>query len=114
MSTNNESLLIVNVSTRCGLRPNARQIRDTADWVILVCAANDRVDQCVAFAGLVSSVVTTTCSTWSSVIVRGRPVLEPPSTHASTIRARIAKPCAVVRRRDQPSRTRGSSSDRIN
>jgi hypothetical protein len=80
----------------------------------------DRLD------GLVFNVVTTTCSTWASVMVRGRPgrgssdkpsslswanrarhvaavlllspnrpatsVLEPPSAHPSTIRARIASP----------------------
>jgi hypothetical protein len=42
-----EQRLILNVAARCGLRPNARQIRDTADCVIPVRSANDRVDQCV-------------------------------------------------------------------
>jgi hypothetical protein len=56
-------LLILNVSTRCGLRPNARQIRDTADCDMPVWDASDLVDQYVAFAGLVSNAVTTSCST---------------------------------------------------
>jgi len=33
------------VSTRCGLSPNARQIRDTAVWLSPVARAIDRVDQ---------------------------------------------------------------------
>ena len=37
--------------TRCGLRPNARQIRETADWDMPVAAAIDRVDQCVSSPG---------------------------------------------------------------
>jgi hypothetical protein len=36
-------------------------------------AAIDRVDQCVASLGAVSRVLTMTASTWSSLIVRGRP-----------------------------------------
>ena len=38
-------------------------------------------------------------------------VLLPPSAQASTIRARSAAPCAVLRRRDQFSKVRRSSSD---
>jgi hypothetical protein len=45
----------------------------TAFWLIPVAAAIDRVDQCVAFAGCSSSVLTITRSTSSSVIVRGLP-----------------------------------------
>jgi hypothetical protein len=36
----------------CGLRPNARQIRLTAVWLISVARAIDRVDQWVASTGL--------------------------------------------------------------
>jgi hypothetical protein len=36
---------------QAGLRPNARQIRETADWLIPVAAAIDRVDQCVSSPG---------------------------------------------------------------
>ena len=34
------------VSTMCGLRPNARQIRETADWDMPAGPAIERVDQC--------------------------------------------------------------------
>jgi hypothetical protein len=36
------------VWSRCGLRPNARQIRETAVWFRPVAFAIDRVDQCVS------------------------------------------------------------------
>ena len=42
----------LNASVRCGFSPNARQMRLTAVWLIPVAAAIDRVDQWVAFAGL--------------------------------------------------------------
>jgi hypothetical protein len=51
----------------------ARQIRDTDDCDIPSSAANDRVDQCVASRGVVSSVAVITASTCSSATVRGRP-----------------------------------------
>ena len=79
------------LSTRCGLRPNARQIREIADWLIPVAAAMDRVDQCVASTGLDSRVRTTTCSTASSVTVRGAPGRGSsvrPSSRSRTNRAR--------------------------
>ena len=58
---------------RCGWSPNAFQIRCTADWVRPTSAAIERVDQCVASLGVVSSVLTITSSTLASVIVRGCP-----------------------------------------
>jgi hypothetical protein len=61
------------VSWRCGCRPNARQIRDTAVCVRPTSLAIERVDQCVASFGVLSSVLVITASTCSSVIVRGRP-----------------------------------------
>jgi hypothetical protein len=61
------------VSVRCGWSPNARQIRDTAVCVSPTSPAIDRVDQCVASFGAVSSVLTITSSTCASLIVRGRP-----------------------------------------
>jgi hypothetical protein len=67
------SLLSFHVSCRCGCRPNARQIREIAVWVNPTSAAIDRVDQCVASFGEVSSVLVITRSTSSSLIVRGRP-----------------------------------------
>src|SRR5215211_9501493 len=41
----------LNASVWCGLSANARQIRLTADWLIPVAAAIERVDQCVASFG---------------------------------------------------------------
>ena len=62
------------VCTRCGLSPNARQIREIADCDIPVAVAIDRVDQCVSFlGGLCSKVAVITRSTCSSVILRGAP-----------------------------------------
>jgi hypothetical protein len=61
------------VSTRCGFNPNARQILLTADWLIPVAVAIDRVDQCVASTGVSSRVFTITSSTASSVTERGAP-----------------------------------------
>jgi len=58
----------------CGLRPKARQIRETADWDMPADRAIDRVGQCVSPpAGSCSSVAVITFSTCSSVTVRGRP-----------------------------------------
>ncbi|SDP99177.1 hypothetical protein SAMN05421507_1532 [Lentzea jiangxiensis] len=73
LSTNNGSLDNFHASRRCGCRPNAFQIRVTAVWVSSDSAAIDRVDQCVALAGVDSSVAVITASTCSSEIVRGRP-----------------------------------------
>jgi hypothetical protein len=42
---NSGSVLSFQVSTRCGLSPKARQIRDTDDCDNPVSAAIDRVDQ---------------------------------------------------------------------
>jgi hypothetical protein len=63
----------LNASVWCGFSPNAHQILLTADWLIPVAAAIDRVDQCVASAGCSSSVFTITRSTSSSLIARGFP-----------------------------------------
>ena len=73
LSMNNGSGDSLKLSTKCGFRPNARQIRLTADWVIPVEVASERVDQCVALAGVSSSVLTITRSTSSSPIDRGAP-----------------------------------------
>jgi hypothetical protein len=53
--------LILKVSTRCGLSPNAFQIRPTVDFDSPLSLAIDARDQCVASAGWRSSVATTTC-----------------------------------------------------
>ena len=61
------------VSQRCGFRPNARQMRLTVAALSPHALAIERVLQCVAPAGIVSKVCTTTRSTSSSPIVRGAP-----------------------------------------
>ena len=63
----------VQVSTLCAASPNARHTRDTVDCDIPRCAAMDRVDQCVASRGVVSSVAVIRASTCASDTVRGRP-----------------------------------------
>jgi hypothetical protein len=60
------SVLSFQVSIRCGLSSNARQIREIADWLMPVAAAIDRVDQCVSRPGLSSSVLVITSSTCGS------------------------------------------------
>ena len=68
------SVLSFQVSTTCGFRPNARQIRETADCDMPDDLAIDRVDQCVSPpGGACSNVAAITFSTCSSVTVRGRP-----------------------------------------
>ena len=60
------------VSTTCGLRPKARQIRDTDDCDRPVPAAIVLVDQWLSCPGPRSVSVRATCaSTYSSVILRG-------------------------------------------
>src|SRR5579885_1674428 len=59
------------VSTGWGGRPKARQMREIADGDLPVALAMNRVDQWVASPGTSYRVVTITCSTRSSVIVRG-------------------------------------------
>lgn len=67
------SVEILKVSTLCGLSPKARHMRKIAFCVRPLLAAIERVDQCVASFGILSSVSLTTRSTSSSVIVRGGP-----------------------------------------
>ena len=63
----------MNVSARCGLSSKARQIRPIVDFDKPLRSAIAARDQCVAFVGVDSNVATTTSSTWSTVIVGGRP-----------------------------------------
>src|SRR5215467_6374391 len=85
-------VLSFQVSCRCGLRPNARQIRLIAVWLSSVALAIDRVDQCVsAPGGRCSRVLTITSSTFPSVILRGWPgrgSSDSPSSRRSTNLAR--------------------------
>ena len=63
----------LNSPTRWGLSPNARQMACTEAREMPAAAAIDRVDQCVAPAGMDSRVRTITSSTFASSMVRGGP-----------------------------------------
>jgi hypothetical protein len=96
------------VSTRCGLSPNARQIRAMADCDMPSWRASERVDQWVASLGVASKVVTSTRSTCSSVMVRaapGRGSSARPSRRRATNRERHL----VTVGRDTPSRAATSA-----
>ena len=67
------SLESFQASWRCGWSPNAFQIRCTAVWLRPTSVAIERVDQCVASFGAVSSVLTITSSTLASLIFLGCP-----------------------------------------
>jgi hypothetical protein len=55
LSTNSGSVESLKVSTRCGFRAKARQMRQTAVWLNPVALASERVLQCVASGGMASS-----------------------------------------------------------
>src|SRR3954447_21610022 len=96
------SALSLNVSTRCGFSPNARQIRPMVDSDRPVSAAIEDLDQCVASRGVRSSVATITCSTWSSRTERGAPGRGSslnPSSRSATNRRRHLPTVAL----EQPS-----------
>src|SRR5687768_13842196 len=57
-STNNGSVDSLNVSVRCGLSSNLRQIRPIVDFDNPLRRAIDARDQCVALAGVCSRVAT--------------------------------------------------------
>lgn len=69
-STKKSSVLSVNVSVRHGRSLNAFQIRLTEDWLTPDFLASLRVLQCVAPAGLLSSVIRPIVSTLSSSSLR--------------------------------------------
>ncbi len=94
-STNNGSLLSLNPSARCGLSSNAFQIRPTVDFDSPLRSAILARLQCVAFFGVDSSVATTTASTWSTVMVAGRP------GRASSVSPSMR--CSTNRRRHLPT-----------
>lgn len=78
-------------STRCGFNSNVFQIRPIVDFDKPLRSAIDARDQCVAFFGVDSRVATMTSSTWSTVMLAGRPGLgssTSPSRRSATNRAR--------------------------
>ena len=123
LAMNSGSADSFHVSTRCGLRPKARQIRDTDDCDSPVSAAIDRVDQCVSWPGpfSVRTRVTAT-STCSSVIFRGapgrgasaRPFSRPPANrtrHLRTDLPRYIQPGRDRRQRCRPVLLRAGQHD---
>jgi hypothetical protein len=111
------------VSVKCGLRPNARQIREIADCDMPVAAAIDRVDQCVSCPGpRSSSVLVMTSPTCSSVIFRGAPgrgSSARPSNRAARNRprhlrtvSREIRRSAAVAETDAPSAQASTTRDR--
>lgn len=94
----------------CGCRPKARRIRDTVDCDRPVSFAVARVDQCVAFLGVDSSVLVTTAATCSSVTVLGPPgrgMSPSPAIRCSTNRFRQRPTACGV----EPSRAATSLFD---
>src|SRR4051812_7981404 len=87
------------VSTRCGRKPKARQMRLTAVWLMPARRAIARVLQCVAFRGASSSVRATRRSTASSPMLRGAPergASASPSNRCSAKRPRqVATVCRL-------------------
>ena len=73
LSTKAGSVDSLNASALCGAKPNARQMRDTMVWLMPICRAMARVDQCVAPSGRVSSVRVISRSTSAPPTVRGAP-----------------------------------------
>ncbi|SFH99410.1 hypothetical protein SAMN04487925_1011447 [Bradyrhizobium sp. cf659] len=63
LSTNSGSLDSLNVWLRCGCKPNAAHIRRIVVWEKPVSAAIERIDQCVASAGVVRNVRSITAAT---------------------------------------------------
>jgi hypothetical protein len=63
----------LNPSVRCGFTPNLRQIRPIVEGDRPLRLAIEVRDQCVAWAGVVSSVAVNTASTLSRRIEGGRP-----------------------------------------
>src|SRR5260370_12586791 len=72
-STNSGSADSLNVPVKCGLRSNLRQIRPIVDLLSPARSAIEALDQCVASAGISSSMAVMTSSTLSSRIDGGRP-----------------------------------------
>src|SRR3712207_6975850 len=94
-STNSGSVESLKVSTRCGFRAKARQMRQTAVWLRPVARASERVLQCVASAGAASRVVVTARSTCSSVILRDAPLLRS-EEHTSELQSRQYLVCRLL------------------
>jgi hypothetical protein len=107
LSTNNGSLDSFHESCLCGANPNARHTRETIDWLNPRWVAIDRVDQCVASAGVVSNVAVIKSLIRSSPTTRGRPgrgSSSRPSQRSTTNRLRHRRTVVI----DNPSRSASS------
>ncbi|WP_093815688.1 hypothetical protein [Streptomyces sp. TverLS-915] len=72
--TNGGSVDSLQVSTMCGLTPNARQIREAAGWDTPSASATERIGRCAPPIGRARpSALATKAATCSSVISRGHP-----------------------------------------
>jgi len=92
---------------------NFRQIRPTVDFDRPLCSAIDLRDQWVAFFGISSSVVTTTASTWSTLMVGGRPGRGPstrPSSRCARNRRRHLRTVSAATRNSRATTTTGGTS----
>jgi hypothetical protein len=99
--TNCGSVGSFQVSTMCGLRPNARQIRETADCDTPSASAIERAYQCESpVSGAWSSILATRTSTCSSVILRGGPERGRSARLSSRFAANRDRPLAYCLPRD--------------
>ncbi len=87
-STNMGSLESLNVSCRCGCRPKARQMRETAVCDKPLSRAIVRVLQCAAPSGTPFGVLVITASTRASSMVRGALAAVAASNRPSSRRSR--------------------------
>jgi hypothetical protein len=104
------------------LSSNVYQIRPIVDFDNPDLRAIEARDQCVAFFGVDSSVATTTASTWSTLIVAGRPgrgsSTKPSSRSAMNRRrhlptvASLTRSCAATALLDEPSAHANTILDR--
>ena len=88
------------------MRASPERSPDAADGhVAQPRCASERVLQCVASGGVVSRVVMTTSSTWSSVTVRGAPGRG--SSRRPSSRSRANSTCAIANGRQRQAQTSG-------
>ena len=98
LSMNSGSLDSLKLSTRCGCRPKAPQIRCTVVAEMPVARAIERRLQWVAPSGIVSSARITTSAILSSPILRGAPGRGSSSSPPSRLSAKRARHRPTVRR----------------
>ena len=95
-ATKSGSVESLKVSTRCGCRPNARQIRCTVALDRPLALAMPRELQCVPSAGRLSNVRVITSSIRSSPILRGAPARGSSRNPSSRCRAKRCRHLRTV------------------